>query len=189
MEILLTNDVSGLGDIGEIVNVRPGYARNFLLPNGFAVESKAGSSKEIAHKLRQVEVKKKKLKIEAEASKTEWAQRVVKLGLRVGNGGRVFGSISAKDISEQLTADGFSVDRRRILITDALRKLGDHTVKIKLHSDVIGTFIVRVEAMKATEAEERKASEEAMIAFEKAKRKKQEKAPTEEAEEEASEAE
>lgn len=175
MDILLTNDVGGLGDIGEIVSVRPGYARNFLLPNGLAVEARAGSSKEIAHKLRQVEVKKRKLKAEAEQSKDEWAKKTITLGLRVGSGGRVFGSLNAKDIAEQLSVNGPVVDRRRILLTDSLRKLGDHTVKIKLHAEVIATFTVKVVAMKATEEEEKKASADAMIALDKAKRKKAEK--------------
>lgn len=177
MEILLINDVVGVGDIGETVQVKGGFARNYLLPRGLAVEAKAGSSKEIAHKLKMVEIKKRKLKEEAEKSKDEWSKRVVTLSLRQGSKGRVFGSLSAKDISEKLAQDGFEVDRRRILLTDSIRKLGDHTVSIKLHSEVVGTFIVRVEAEQATEADEKRASEEAMIALEKAKRKKAEKKP------------
>lgn len=175
MEILLTEDVSGLGDIGEIIKVKSGYARNYLLPRGFAVEAHSGSSKEIAHKLRQVEAKKRKLKEEAEKSKDAWAKKVITLALRMGSNNRVFGSISAKDIAEKLSQEGAEVDRRRILLTEPIRKLGDHSVKIKLHAEVIGTFTVKVEATKATEAEEKKAGEEAMIAFDKAKKKKVEK--------------
>lgn len=187
MEILLTEDVSGLGDIGEIVKVKSGYARNFLLPSGFAVEAHSGSSKEIAHKLRQVEAKKKKLKEEAEKSKEDWAKKVITLALRVGSNNRVFGSISAKDIAEKLSTAELEIDRRRILLTEPLRKLGEHSVKIKLHAEVIATFTVKVEATKATDEEERKASEEAMIAFDKAKRKKLQKNEGEESEVAASE--
>ena len=183
MDILLTNDVGGLGDIGDIVSVRPGYARNFLLPNGLAVEARAGSSKEIAHKLRQVEVKKRKLKAEAEQAKDDWAKKTITLGLRVGSGGRVFGSLNAKDIAEKLSVDGQVIDRRRILLSDSLRKLGDHTVKIKLHAEVFATFTVKVVPMKATEEEERKASAEAIIALDKAKRKKAEKKSDDEVDE------
>lgn len=188
MEILLIEDVAGVGDIGELVKVKPGYARNFLIPKGFAVEANAGSSKAIKHRMNQIASKKKRLKDVALKAVEEWKSYGVTVYLRVGSGGRTFGSINTKDIAEALKSQkNLEVDRRRIILSEPLRKLGRHTVGIKLHSEVNGSFTVLVEATKATAEEEKLAAEQARAQIEANSRKKtSKKAETEESTEEAS---
>lgn len=182
MDILLVEDVAGVGDIGEVVTVRPGFARNYLIPKGVALEAGAQSAKAIAHKMKQVQAKKKRLKVEAEKKADEWRQLTVSVTLRVGSGGKVFGSINAKDISDALLSQhSLEVDRRRILLTEPLRKLGRFPVTIKLHSEVNSQFTVEISAAAATEEEERRASEEARANIEAAARKKKLKKESEEA--------
>ena len=173
MEILLIEDVVGVGDIGELVKVRPGYARNFLIPKGFAVEANAGSSKAIKHRMNQIVSKKKRLKENALKAVEEWKGNAVTVNLRVGSGGRTFGSINTKDIAEALkTQKDIDVDRRRVILSEPLRKLGRHTVGIKLHSEVNGTFTVLVEGAQATPEEEKQAAEQARIQMEMNAKKK-----------------
>jgi len=189
MEILLVEDVAGVGDIGDMVNVKPGYARNFLIPNGFAIEAKAGSSKTIKHKITQINAKKKRLKDVAIKASEDWKTYGVTLTLRVGSGGKTFGSIGTKDIADALLAQkNIEIDRRRVLLPEPIRKLGRHTVGVKLHTEVNATFTVLVEATQATEEEEKIAAEQARMMIEQNSKKKQaKKAQTEEISEEATE--
>lgn len=188
MEILLIEDVAGLGDIGELVNVKPGYARNFLIPKGYALEADAGSNKAIKHRMNQIAAKKRRLKEQALKDVEVWKGNNVTLTLRVGSGGRTFGSINSKDIAEALKAQkNVEVDRRRVILSEPLRKLGRHTVGIKLHAEVNGTFTVLVEATKATEEEEKIAAEQARAQMEMNSRKKASKKSQEASAEEVSE--
>lgn len=176
MEILLVDDVAGLGDIGEMLTVRPGYARNYLIPKGFAIEARTKNAKALSHKMRQIEAKKKRLKSEAEKKAEDWKKITVTRSLRVGSSGKVFGSVNAKDISEALKIQlNLDVDRRKILLSEPLRKLGKFNVQIKLHADVVTHFNVEITAEAATEDEEKRAAEEARIQIEISSRKKKQK--------------
>jgi large subunit ribosomal protein L9 len=175
MEILLVEDVAGVGDIGEIISVRPGFARNYLIPKGVAVEARAGNSGSLQHKMKQILAKKKRLKDEAQKNADTWRQLVVQMTLRVGTGGKVFGSINSKDISEALKEQSIEIDRRRILLGEPLRKLGRFSVSVKLHAEVTSQFTVEITASAATEEEEKKAAEEARNLIEIASIKKQKK--------------
>jgi large subunit ribosomal protein L9 len=176
MDILLVDDVAGVGDIGEIVSVRPGYGRNYLIPKGFGIEASAQSSKAIAHKMKQIEARKKRLKVEAEKISDEWKKLTVTTSLRVGSGGKVFGSVNAKDIAVALNEQtSMKIDRRRILLGEPLRKIGKFPVSVKLHAEVVSEFTVEIIPAAATEEEEKKAAEEARIQIETAVRKKQQK--------------
>ncbi|HMO17392.1 MAG TPA: 50S ribosomal protein L9 [Oligoflexia bacterium] len=172
MEILLIEDVLGLGDIGQIVSVKPGFARNYLIPKGSAVEANTGSTKAIKHRMKQVSAKKRKLKTEAEKNAGSWANTLAVVSLRVGSGGRVFGSVNAKDIAQSLNEAGIDIDRRRILLPEPLRKLGTFPVKVRLHPEVVAEFKVEVRAIEATEEEVKKAAEETRSQLESASRKK-----------------
>jgi large subunit ribosomal protein L9 len=154
MKVILTDDVVGLGDIGEGVQVRAGYARNYLIPRGLAFESGSASAKVMAHKMRQVESKRSKLKGEAQEHAAKLKGFKVPLELRANEAGRVFGSISARDIALKLTELGHEIDRRRVLLPDAIKKLGEHTVLIKLHPEVEAEIKVVVSARAMTKAEE-----------------------------------
>ena len=154
MKVILTDDVVGVGDIGEAVSVKSGYARNFLIPQGLAIEAEAASAKAIAHRMQQIEAKKNRLKNLAERRATELAQYTVELGLRVGSGGKVFGSINSRHIAEHLTEKGFEIDRRRIQLGEPIKRIGSREVNVKLHAEVIVPITVHIAALAATKEEE-----------------------------------
>jgi large subunit ribosomal protein L9 len=136
-EVLLLKPVDGLGGEGDQVKVRAGYARNFLLPRSIAVPvSKANR--------RQIEALRKR-RAEREAHELNGAQALAqKLGklrleafvVKTGEGGKMFGAITASDLHERLTAAGIEIDRKRIHLYSPVKSLGQHTVKVKLHADV-----------------------------------------------------
>jgi len=135
-EVLLVKPVEGLGGEGDQVKVRAGYARNFLLPRSMAVPLTSANRK-------QVEALKKR-RGEREAQElngaTELAHKLEKTSLAfavtTGEGGKMFGSVTAADIHEKLVAAGFTIDRKRIHLHTPVKTLGKHTVKVKLHADV-----------------------------------------------------
>ena len=153
MEIILVEDVAGLGDIGEKVNVKPGYARNFLIPRGVAIESASRNAKALAHKMKQLEAKKKLLRGSAQELADALKNLKVELFLKVGGptGGKAFGAIHNKDIAEALKALGYDIDRRRIILPEPIKKLGVHLLKVKLHSEVLADLEVNVQAVVASE--------------------------------------
>jgi large subunit ribosomal protein L9 len=135
-EILLVQPVENLGGEGDQVKVRAGYARNYLLPRGIAVPLTGANRK-------QVEALKKR-RAEREATELNGAQELAKklekkslaFAVKTGEGGRMFGAITTNDIHDKLVADGFQIEKRRILLHTPVKTLGQHTVKIKLHADV-----------------------------------------------------
>ena len=154
MEVLLSEDIPGLGDMGERVRVKGGYARNFLIPRGIAVEAGGNNASVLDHKKRGIESKKRKMRVAAEATSSSLSKVKITLGLRVASGGKVFGSIRRKDIADALTEQGFEIDRRRILLDEPIRTIGSHAVKVKLHADVTAPINVEVEKLEASKEEE-----------------------------------
>lgn len=135
-EILLVKPVENLGGEGDQVKVRAGYARNYLLPRGIAVPLTGANRK-------QVEALKKR-RAERESHELNGAQELAKklektslaFAVKTGEGGKMFGAITANDIHDKLVASGFTIEKRRILLHTPVKTLGQHTVKIKLHADV-----------------------------------------------------
>lgn len=156
MKVILTDDVVGLGDIGETVQVRPGYARNFLIPRGLALETAAASARVVAHRMQQIEVKKRKLKSSAAGLGEQLRSLSLEIGLRVGTAGRVFGSIGTRDIAAELQKQGFDIDRRRVVLTEPIKKLGTHFVNVRLHPEVQASVKVQVIEIAASKEEEEK---------------------------------
>ena len=181
MRVLLTDDIVGVGDIGESVSVRPGFARNYLIPRGLAIETGAASAKSIAHRMRQIEAKKKQLQSVATEKANELSNKTVELTLRVGKGGKVFGSITARHIAEALTEQGFEVDRRRILLNEPIKRIGSREVKVKLHPEVVTNLAVNVSAVDATAEEQQREADEAKQKIEAAADARQEEGSEEEA--------
>lgn len=160
MEVILTDDVIGVGDIGETVRVRPGFARNYLLPRGLAFECGTRGARALCHKVAQIDAKKKKLKGSAEAKAGELRNTTLVMELRVGTGGKVFGSIGSRDIVRELALVGFEIDRKRVLLPEPIRRIGIHKVSLKLHAEVQTKLTVEVKPIAATsEQEELEASE------------------------------
>lgn len=161
MKILLNDDVPGVGDMGQLVTVRPGYARNYLIPRGFAIEAEGRAASALTHKARQIEKKKRELKGDAEKLAEKLQATEVVVGLRVSSSGIVFGSIRAKDIADRLSELGFSIDRRRVMISEPIKAIGEHKVKVKLHPELSTQLNITVQAQSMSKEEEEAEAEAA----------------------------
>lgn len=154
MEIILTEDVLGLGDIGEKVKVKAGYARNYLIPRGSAIEAGSRMAGVAAHKMKQIEAKSKKLKGDAESFAKKLSLSNLTFELRVGKSGKVFGSVTAKEIADKLNELGHDVDRRRVLLAEPIKKVGAQDITVRLHKEVEGVVRVTVVAIEALPQED-----------------------------------
>lgn len=149
MDIILTENVKGLGTIGEMVKVKPGYARNFLVPKGLAVEANAGNINELEHHKRQLAHKAEKLSKEASDIKARIEAVECTFTHKASDEGKLFGSVTTMEIAEGLAAKGIEVDRRKIMLDQPVKDLGAHEVEIKLNAGVNATIkinVVRAEA-------------------------------------------
>jgi large subunit ribosomal protein L9 len=136
MEIILRQAIENLGGPGDVVTVKNGYARNFLLPRGFAYEATAGNLKRIAAERSRLEAAEN----ERRGSASDLAKKLEEVQLtfsaRVGEEGKLFGSVTSADIAEQLVAQGFNIEKRLIDLHDPIKALGVYRVPVKLHADV-----------------------------------------------------
>jgi large subunit ribosomal protein L9 len=144
MQVILLSDYHSLGFTGDVVDVRRGYARNFLIPQGVASEVTSRSGKEKAHKFRVVAQKKAKLKVEALKQADEIKKISLEFSLASGKSGKSFGSVSVKDIIDSLASKGFSIDRKQFRSSEPIKSVGEHIVKLKIHSEVIADLKVNV---------------------------------------------
>jgi len=146
MEVILREDIKTLGKAGELVRVKPGYARNYLLPHGLAYEATEGNKKRIAAetKARSVRLQSERAGAEREAATLSAVQ--LRLAGKAGEEGKLFGSITAQDIAEELGRQGHTVDRRRIELEHPIKTLGEHTVSVRIHPDVHAEVRVSVVA-------------------------------------------
>ena len=138
MEVILKQDVKHLGDKDELVKVKPGFARNFLIPKGLAIMADVAKKKELAETLKQRAHKEEKLKTAAQAMAEKLANSVVKVSAKAGESGKIFGSVNTIQIAEALNKLGYTVDRKNITVdADAIKTVGTYTAKVKLHKEVI----------------------------------------------------
>jgi large subunit ribosomal protein L9 len=144
MKIILRQDVENLGNIGEIVVVKPGYARNFLIPNQLAYVATDGAIRALETEKKQYEVRKAKARQQAEVVAAQLAELQITVSMQVGEEGRIFGSVTAPMIAQELELRGFAVDKRNIHIEEPIKTLGIFEVKVKLHSDVTAPLKVWV---------------------------------------------
>jgi len=136
MEVILREDIKTLGKAGELVRVKPGYARNYLLPHGLAYEATEGNKKRIAAETRARGVRNAAEKTEAEKAAAALSAVALTITGKAGEEGKLFGSVTAQDIAEALGGAGHQVDRRRIELDHPIKSLGDHAVRIRLHPEV-----------------------------------------------------
>ena len=144
IKVLLKNDVVNLGAGGEIVRVRPGFARNFLLPRGLAVPATAGNLARVEDLKRHVASQAKQELEQANAAAAQIAGVSVSIARAVGDEGKMYGSVTTKDIEDAFAAQGVKLDRKKIVLADALKALGSFEVPIKLHGSVTATLKVNV---------------------------------------------
>ena len=143
IKVLLKNDVASLGTGGEVVRVRPGFARNFLLPRGLAVPATAGNLARVEDLKRQVAGQAKLELEQANAAAAQIAGASVTIARAVGEEGKMYGSVTTKDIEDAFAAAGVKIDRKKIS-ADAIKSLGSFEVPIKLHSSVTATLKINV---------------------------------------------
>jgi large subunit ribosomal protein L9 len=144
IKVLLKNDVPSLGAGGEVVRVRPGFARNFLLPRGLAVPATAGNISRIEDIRRQVAAQAKLELEQANTLATQLSGVSVTITRAVGDEGKMYGSVTAKDIEDAFAAVGTKIDRKKLVLKDAIKALGTFEVPIKLHGSVTATLKVTV---------------------------------------------
>lgn len=139
MEIILKQDFPGLGHKNDIVKVRDGYARNFLVPKGYAIFATENAKKVLAENLKQQAHKEAKLLKEAEENAKKLANIVITVGAKTSSTGKIFGSVNTIQLADVLNKHGFNVDRRNITIYDAenIKKVGTYKAKVKLYRDVV----------------------------------------------------
>ncbi|HEY8414063.1 MAG TPA: 50S ribosomal protein L9 [Pyrinomonadaceae bacterium] len=143
-KVLLREDVDDLGARGEIVRVRAGYARNYLLPHNLAVEATAGNVKGIEHERAALLRKEAKERATAEAQSQQMGSLVLEFKRKAGEQGALYGSVTSMDVAEALQERGYEIDRHRIHLREPLKRLGDYTVPVRLHREVTIELPVRV---------------------------------------------
>ncbi len=149
MKIILTQEVSGLGTPGDVVEVKNGYGRNYLLPQGFAIQWSKGAEKQVTVIKRARSAREIRDLGQANEVKEQLAGLKVTLSARSGNGGRLFGSITPAEITDAVkAAGGPALDRRRLELPGQIKTTGTHSVQVKLHPEVTATFPVNVVAAK-----------------------------------------
>ena len=139
MQVILLKDVKNLGKKGDITEVAEGYGRNFLLPRGLAVEASGGHLKQHQQQEKIVAGKKAKALEAAEKTAAKLNGLQLEMTAKVGEGGRLFGSITSNDVVATLKKKGFSVDKRKVELSDPVKALGTYSVRVKLHPEVDAT--------------------------------------------------
>jgi large subunit ribosomal protein L9 len=137
-------DLRHTGRRGEVVNVKPGFARNYLFPNGYALEATPGNLRVFEQKKKKIEVKHEKERESAAEVAAHIAGTQIEIPKRVGESETLYGSVTAAEIAEALENAGIHVDRRRIDLEGGIKTLGEHEVRVELHSDVVAEITVTV---------------------------------------------
>jgi large subunit ribosomal protein L9 len=146
MEIILREDVPNVGHTGDVVKVKPGFARNYLLPRGLAVVADRGKVRELEHQKRILADKRERERQASQSLATSLAAVKLLVKARAGAEGKLFGSVTNIDVERALVERGFTVDRRRIKLEEPIKSLGDHRVVVRLAAGVDTAVTVSVEA-------------------------------------------
>jgi large subunit ribosomal protein L9 len=144
MEVILKQDVSGLGYKNDIVKVRPGYGNNYLIPNGFALIANDSNKRLVKENVRQVAHKAAKIKQDAEALAAKVGELTIELKTKAGESGKIFGAVTALQISDALKAKGFDIDRKKVVLKESPKQLGTYNVILDLHKEVKHDITVKV---------------------------------------------
>jgi large subunit ribosomal protein L9 len=145
LKVILTKDVPKLGKSGDMKQVADGYATNFLIPQGLAVSAAGGAYRAWQHDVASREEKRQKEKADADIAATRIASTTLTMGVKVGEGGKLYGSITAKDIADALARRGIEVDRHKIDLEEPLKTLGTYKVAIKVLSGMTPEVTIIVE--------------------------------------------
>ncbi len=144
MKLILREDVENLGKIGDVVEVAGGYGRNYLLPRGLAVQASTKNLKEQEHQKKLIQTRMEKQRRDAQELAGSLDAVSCTIARKTGEDEKLYGSVTSRDIEEALKEEGVSIDRKRILLEEPIKKLGVYTVPVKLHTDVTGNIKVWV---------------------------------------------
>lgn len=144
MEVILKKDIAGLGYKHDTVNVKPGYGRNYLIPQGLAVIANNTNKKVVEENIRQVAHKAAKLKQDAEDIAARIGDMTVEIATKAGESGKIFGAVTQLQIADALKAKGFDIDRRKVALSNSIKELGDYKAVIDLHKEVKKEIAVKV---------------------------------------------
>jgi large subunit ribosomal protein L9 len=136
MEVILKQDVKNLGEKDDIVNVKPGYGRNYLIPKGFAQQATESARKVLAENLKQAQFKQEKIRKDADAIAAKLEGVKLTIGAKAGESGKIFGAINTIQIADALKKEGFEVDRRRITFDAEPKMVGEYIANLNLHKEV-----------------------------------------------------
>ena len=136
MEVILTQNIQGLGYKNDTVNVKPGYGRNYLIPQGFAIIANESNRKKIEENISQAAHKAEKIKNDAMALAEKMGDLVLKVGAKVGESGKIFGAVTTLQISDLLADKGFEIDRKQITFPTQPKEVGEYVALLDLHKEV-----------------------------------------------------
>lgn len=136
MEVILKQDVQGLGYKNDVIKVRAGYGRNFLIPNGLALLASPSNKKMVEENIRQASHKAERVRQDAESLAAKIGELTIDMGTKAGESGKIFGAITALQVSDILKSKGFDIDRRRIVFKETPKELGTYPVILDLHKEV-----------------------------------------------------
>lgn len=144
MQVILKEDLKNLGKVGEIVNVKDGYARNYLLPKGLAINATTKNMKALEHEKRTIIERARKVSNDAQTLASRISEISVTITAKAGEEDKLFGSVTSIDIANALKAKGVEIDKRKIILDEPIKRLGLHNVHIKLHPEVTAELKVDV---------------------------------------------
>ena len=146
LQVILKQDVDKLGNAGDLVRVRPGFARNFLLPRGMAALATGANIKQIEHERRIALALSEKRRKTALGTASQVEGLRLEIAMQVGEGDRLFGSVTSRDVAQALHARGIEIDRKKLVLPDAIKTVGEYDVAVKLGQEVSATFKLAVVA-------------------------------------------
>jgi large subunit ribosomal protein L9 len=136
MKVILMEDIKKIGKIGQIVDVANGFARNYLVPKGLAVEANTKNIRSVEHEKKIVHEKARKLKDSAQDLSSKISAMTITIKAKAGEEGKLFGSVTTMDIAEALNSEGIEIDKKRISLEEPIKRLGSYFVSVKLHHEV-----------------------------------------------------
>jgi large subunit ribosomal protein L9 len=146
MEVILKQDVQGLGYKNDIVKIKAGYGNNYLIPNGFAVIANDSNKRVVQENVRQAAHKAAKIKQDAEAIAAKVGDLVIEIKTKAGETGKIFGAVTSIQISDALKAKGFDIDRKKVILKESPKELGTYPAMLDLHKEVKHEIKVKVVA-------------------------------------------
>ncbi|MCL4146135.1 UNVERIFIED_CONTAM: hypothetical protein GTU68_052831 [Idotea baltica] len=160
MNVILIKNYAPFGFIGDLIKVKNGFARNFLIPTGVAIAVTKENKKAVLHKQKQIETERKKQKEDAQSQAKRLSELTLHFKLKVAGQGKTFGSITTREIETELAKKGFEIHKRYIILSDLIKSIGKHEAEVKLYSDVTAKVAIEVTADKPLKKEKKVAKKE-----------------------------